>query len=337
MKLSFVFVVLVVTASCQCGSPNLINKGAYIEAEPLALDFGPVPVSLSGTLPIKIRNLGQKDLIVEPAEFDSVDYAGPTESVRLTPGENRDIEIAFLPTTEGARNAVLHLVNNSENDHDVAIQLTGIGVPTLSCGNCNMPPPNYCASATTLVTYEKIGTCQNNMCLYQASQLICGGACVSGACSGNDAGAGGGGGGTGGGSGGGGGSDSADAGCIDGRMRSCTPSMCGSGLQTCTANMWGGCEACKSFAVGAICSGGRCCIANGELAISPTPTNNAPYTYCVTDPKEAAGLAPGVTITPTFANPYVTGKTSRCCTKRATVVGSSTDCTYGSWEIRCAP
>lgn len=379
MKPYLAFVILALAASCQCGPSGLVDRSAFIETEPLALDFGPVPVGLPATLPVRIRNLGQTDLVVEPAEFDGLDFTGPVEAIRLTGGSSADLDVVFTPSVEGLRTARLHLISNADNDHDVTLELKGVGVPSLTCGECNMPPPNYCASTTHLVSYEKVGTCQGQQCLYQASQVICGGVCQGASCSRSDAGSGGGSGGGGGGSGGGsggsgggvagggsgggvagggnggggsgggsgggaagggsgGGTSLPDGGCVTGRNRSCTPDMCSSGLQTCVAGMWGVCEACRSFGVGAVCSGGRCCVPTGELSRNPN-SHPSPYLYCATQPEEAAGLSSGVVITPAFTNPYVTSDARRCCSQRAIVVssGNYVSCPYGGWEIRCAP
>ena len=50
------------------------------------------------------------------------------------------IELSFLPIAEGLRNGVVHLINNSVNDADVAMVVTGQGIPRLVCAECNAPP-----------------------------------------------------------------------------------------------------------------------------------------------------------------------------------------------------
>lgn len=311
-------------SSCNCGQSGLVKQNSYIELDHLALDFGPVPLGSSAELPVAIRNLGQRDLLIEAPESDGSDFAGPTESFLLAPGEKVAINVSFAPSTIGARTATLHLLNNSANDPDATIQLIGVGISKVTCSACNMPPANYCAGASTLIVYENVGSCQGNMCLYQSSQTICGGMCnaANAKCdtgSGSD-----------------GGSTPSDAGtggsdagmkCIDGQVRSCVSTDCGNGGQTCTANTWGACESCTTFEVGAQCINGSCCNPTGAV-----------HRFGATNAIEAAGLSVGVVLTPSF-DPFDPPRwhAGRCCSKQARVVGVdySVYTTYGNWEIRC--
>jgi hypothetical protein len=47
---------------------------------------------------------------------------------------------------------------------------------------CNMPPANYCLSATTLRSFQTAGTCSGGSCLYAPTDSTCQFGCMNGAC-----------------------------------------------------------------------------------------------------------------------------------------------------------
>lgn len=163
------------------GRPNLGRSSAFIEVEPLALDFGPVPVGLSANLSVEVRNLGSQSVSVEAARVEGGDFSGPSQRFVVEPGGHRFIDIVFAPTDVGSQSSVLHFVNDAENRPDVEIQVTGIGAPRLMCGDCLTPPPSYCANQTTLIMYERMGTCVANQCQYGSRTAVCE-SCNAGVC-----------------------------------------------------------------------------------------------------------------------------------------------------------
>lgn len=192
-------------SSCNCRDPNLDSSSAFIEVEPLALDFGPVPVGLKASRTIEVRNRGRKALVLQPVSSVG-DFEGPAQTVTIESGASQFIGVSFTPSVEGPRDAAMHLLSDAENQPDVLIQVTGIGIPRLICTDCLTPPANYCATDSTLVVYEPNGTCVGNQCQYKANTISCAAACVTDTnqCAPTDGGTGGGaGGGSGGGAGGG--------------------------------------------------------------------------------------------------------------------------------------
>ncbi|MDP3154745.1 MAG: choice-of-anchor D domain-containing protein [Archangium sp.] len=170
---------LVFLALVSCARESISTTEPNIEVQPLALDFGPIPVGLQVSLPVQVRNLGKSALVLSPVTVEGADFAGPTTETTIGAGERQTIELSFLPTAEGLRNGVVHLINNSVNDTDVALVVTGQGIPRLVCAECNAPPAAYCASGSVLINYQPHGSCVNNRCEYQANTTICGGMCVA--------------------------------------------------------------------------------------------------------------------------------------------------------------
>lgn len=180
----FGVIAVMVAFSFGCERSSLIGTAPFIEVEPLALDFGPVPVGLPVSLSVQVRNLGKSTLVLQPAVVDAADYSGPTQVFELEGGERRAVDIVFQPTVEGLRQGVVHLQSNAENAADVSIPVTGLGVPRLVCVECDMPPTSYCASTTTLINFQPHGVCVGNRCEYQASNVICSGTCEVDRCTG---------------------------------------------------------------------------------------------------------------------------------------------------------
>lgn len=170
-------VALALASGCSREQTQHDSNAPYIEADPSALEFGPMPIGLSATLPFDIRNLGKKALTVQPARMDGADFSGSTDKVVISPGSHLVVEFSFSPTEEGERTGVAHLLSDAENDADLTIELRGLGLPQQACGNCMFPPQSYCATGTTLMTYESVGTCVDNQCQYPAKTVICGTSC----------------------------------------------------------------------------------------------------------------------------------------------------------------
>lgn len=150
-----------------------------IEVQPLALDFGPVPVGLRVSLPVQVRNLGRNPLVLQAATASDAQFTANEAVVEVGAGERVTVEVTYLPAGEGVHQGEVHLLNNSVNDADVAIAVTGQGTARLVCAACNTPPDSYCASSTLLITYQPHGVCVGDRCEYQATSTICGGTCLA--------------------------------------------------------------------------------------------------------------------------------------------------------------
>jgi hypothetical protein len=141
MRLSFAVIVLVVSLLSACGTEGLSSTSPVIEVLPLALDFGPVPTGLEVSLPVQVRNLGKGTLELRPPRVDSADFGISPATVSIPGGERIDVDLTFKPTTEGLLTGVVRLFNNSSNDADVAIAVSGVGIPRTVCVECNTPTP----------------------------------------------------------------------------------------------------------------------------------------------------------------------------------------------------
>lgn len=170
---------LIALALVSCGREGISTTAPVIDVQPLAVDFGPIPVGIKVSLPVQVRNLGKSALVLQPATVEGTDFSGPVDSITIGAGDRQSVEVSFLPTVEGVRNGTVHLINNSNNDTDVALVVTGQGIPRLVCAECNAPPTNYCASSSVLISYQAHGSCVMNRCEYQATTTICGGMCVA--------------------------------------------------------------------------------------------------------------------------------------------------------------
>ena len=111
-----------------------------------------------------MRNLGKGTLELSAARVEGSVFSGNTAMVSIPSGERVDVDLAFKPTTEGSLTGVVHLLNNSSNDADVAIAVSGLGTPRTVCTECSSPPEAYCASPTTLISYERMGSCVGGRC-----------------------------------------------------------------------------------------------------------------------------------------------------------------------------
>jgi Abnormal spindle-like microcephaly-assoc'd, ASPM-SPD-2-Hydin len=173
MRLSALVCALVFVA---CGRQGIDSNAPVIDVQPLALDFGPVPTGLKVSVPVQVRNVGKFKMTLQKATATG-DFAGNDAVVEVQPGERVAVDISFAPTLDGQRDGVVHLINDSSNDPDVEIVVTGVGIPRLVCADCSAPPSNYCASSAVLINYDPHGSCVGNKCEYQANTVICGGMC----------------------------------------------------------------------------------------------------------------------------------------------------------------
>jgi hypothetical protein len=167
-----------------CSSePRLVPARPLLDVQPLALDFGPVPVGLPSSLTLRLRNRGPVALTLR-----AVTVAGAGFSVapvaRVEAAQTIDLEVRFTPQTEGTIDGSVTFASDAEGNPEQRVTLQGIGVPRRVCADCNMPPPGSCSASGELVRYAPVGTCVGGRCEYQASVSACPSGCdaVRAAC-----------------------------------------------------------------------------------------------------------------------------------------------------------
>ena len=160
-----------------CHGDQTKSAVPIIEVDPLALEFGPVPVGLEVRLSVKVRNVGKQELTLRSVTSDAAAYRAIDPPATVAAGDSARFEVAFAPTAEGATTGTLHLANDSDNTTDAKVTLDGQGIPRLVCTACNTPPANYCTPGSSLIIYSQFGTCVSGKCQYQANEIACGGAC----------------------------------------------------------------------------------------------------------------------------------------------------------------
>ncbi len=107
-----------------------------ITVSPTSHDYGNVIVGLSGSQTFTVTNDGQADLQVsnttlvgtDSGEFN-IDSGGG--SFTLPPGESRNIEVSFAPTSTGGKSATLRIESDDADEGVVDIALSGTGDPAM--------------------------------------------------------------------------------------------------------------------------------------------------------------------------------------------------------------
>lgn len=98
-----------------------------ISLEPRVLDFGPVAIGEALSTLIKIRNGGDRELVVErlgaiaPFQMESSEF-------RVAPHSSTILEVSFTPTQLGPEMARLLLQTNDPKRPTVAFEMTGRGI-----------------------------------------------------------------------------------------------------------------------------------------------------------------------------------------------------------------
>lgn len=182
--------VALASSSCNCSRDPTQSSVPASDVQPLALDFGAVPVGLEAVLPLRVRNPGKLDLAVESVTAEDPAFYAVNPPTTVAAGETVSFDVAFKPQTEGALTAILHLRSNAPTNPDARVTLLGTGVGRFVCGDCTSPPPPYCTTDTTLVAYKPAGVCVAGKCQYEAYLVACPGGCQrqTAECVGGDAG-----------------------------------------------------------------------------------------------------------------------------------------------------
>jgi hypothetical protein len=117
-------------------SVGLAGTGAVpqIVVNPSVLDFGNVPVCLTGTLSFSIANNGGVDLTIFSISSPGGPFqvAGPAANTAIAPGSTRTVMVTFAPMAPGQANQTLNITSDDPAIANVQVTLTGVGNP---------PPP----------------------------------------------------------------------------------------------------------------------------------------------------------------------------------------------------
>ena len=113
---------------------------ADIDVSPLALEFGPVTVGLTGTLTTSISNLGGSDLVVTGLGLvGSTDFAlgasAPTPPFTIAAGDPPvNVPVVYTPGEVGGDSGALDITSDDPDEPVVSVALSGSGVaPVLEC------------------------------------------------------------------------------------------------------------------------------------------------------------------------------------------------------------
>ncbi len=114
---------------------NEINCGAAAQS------FGSVHIGSSGSITVRIKNIGTADLTLNnlPLSLGGShpgDYSITTQpTTPITPGNSSDMVVQFSPTTTGTRTANITIANNDGNEGSCVVSFTGTGL--LANDNCS--------------------------------------------------------------------------------------------------------------------------------------------------------------------------------------------------------
>ncbi len=104
-----------------------------IDVEPLALDFGPLYISLSETLQVTVANIGTDLLELTSLTLDNDQFSTDLTPFNLNPRETKVLDVVFAPTVAGPTSGTLTLFTNDEDEPEVYVTLTGEGVIPPEC------------------------------------------------------------------------------------------------------------------------------------------------------------------------------------------------------------
>ncbi len=99
-------------------------------------DYGDVVVGASASFSFVVSNVGTADLTVsatallDDAEF-SIAGGDVGAGITLTPGQNHNLEVSFIPTDTGTRSDTLQITSDDPDESTVDVALNGNGVDTL--------------------------------------------------------------------------------------------------------------------------------------------------------------------------------------------------------------
>ena len=166
---------LLLFPKCSCDQTAYIpTTPAFILLNPSEIDFGPIPLDSFASAKFTILNKGQRELNVSGFSLDPVDAPFATERSALTVAEESsvDIVIHFRPTQIGIFEANLTVQHDAENDDTpTTITLKGIGSEDVICTACGGKIAE--CEEDTLISYESVGGCEEDQCLYEATRTLC--------------------------------------------------------------------------------------------------------------------------------------------------------------------
>ena len=161
--------------NCSCDTEvYTLPSPALIIVMPDEIDFGRVPLDSFASRSFTILNEGKTQLTVSSFSLSPADAPFATERNTTTVGAESsvDVVIHFRPTAETAYEAVLTIHHDASNDEtQKTILLKGLGSNDVICTSCGGKDAE--CQEDTLVTYENIGGCEEDQCLYQAIETLC--------------------------------------------------------------------------------------------------------------------------------------------------------------------
>ncbi|MEW6751950.1 MAG: Ig-like domain-containing protein, partial [Candidatus Latescibacterota bacterium] len=115
----------------------LSGRGLWVgfAVQPRTLDFGPVPVGGSLTLPLRVQNPGNVRLEVSSAEV-SVPFAPAPRAFNVLPGAQQEVLVTYAPVLPGRHEGTLTLGSNADSVH--VVRLRGGAAPPRP----GAPPPS---------------------------------------------------------------------------------------------------------------------------------------------------------------------------------------------------
>ncbi|HZN04081.1 MAG TPA: choice-of-anchor D domain-containing protein, partial [Candidatus Polarisedimenticolia bacterium] len=100
-----------------------VGRAPALRVSATALDFGTVFLDAPVARTLRVDNAGNEDLEVA-LEIDSPLYSATPASLRVGPGEGRDVSVRVLSGAEGIQAGTLRLLSNDPGDPEVVVPLT---------------------------------------------------------------------------------------------------------------------------------------------------------------------------------------------------------------------
>ncbi|MBL90415.1 MAG: hypothetical protein CMH56_01195 [Myxococcales bacterium] len=175
--LTLLYISIFITAlpNCSCDvevySPP---SPALIVVMPDEIDFGAVAVDSFASRTFTILNEGKATLSVSALTLDPLEAPfAPERNTYTIEGESSvDAIIHFRPTEDDSYEAILTVSHDASNNNEPkTVTLKGRGASDLVCTSCDGLESE--CQEDTLVSYENIGGCEEDQCLYQSTETWC--------------------------------------------------------------------------------------------------------------------------------------------------------------------
>jgi subtilisin family serine protease len=98
-----------------------------VEVAPLSLDFGPLYIGLTSTLPVTVANVGTEALEVSLA-IDNAEFTTDLTPFTINPYAAVTLDVVYTPATEGMVSGMLSMSTNDPDEPEVHVSLSGEGV-----------------------------------------------------------------------------------------------------------------------------------------------------------------------------------------------------------------